>query len=128
MDYGRQFPIAIQDAGLTNRNRLWLSIGSPNNSTRTIVWVDIDTGAVNGSASLPYRAGRVVAVDADGTLILCGTRQGRAECAGLRPGAPEPAWRVELGELNPVGAALAEGRLYVTGSDGALHVISESRP
>jgi len=127
MSYGRQFPIAIQDAGFTNRGRLWLSIGNPNNSTRTIVWIDPDTGAVHGSASLPYRAGRVVAVDSAGTVILCGTRQGIAECAGLRPGAPEPNWRVELGSFIPVGAALAEGVLYVAGSDGGLHVIAESR-
>jgi hypothetical protein len=91
------------------------------------VWIDPDTGAVHGSASLPYRAGRVVAVDSAGTVILCGTRQGIAECAGLRPGAPEPNWRVELGSFIPVGAALAEGVLYVAGSDGGLHVIAESR-
>lgn len=127
MNYGRQYPIAIQDAGFTNRGRLWLSIGNPSNSTRTIVWIDPDTGAVNGSASLPYRAGKVVAVDAAGTLILCGLRQGTAECAGLRPGAPEPDWRVELGEFNPIGAALAEGILYVAGSDGGLRVVRESR-
>ena len=126
MNYGRQFPIAIQDAGLTNRGRMWLSIGNPSNSTRSIVWIDPDTGAVNGSASLPYRAGRVVAVDAVGTLILCGMRLATAECAGLSPGAPEPEWRVELGDFSPTGAALAEGILYVAGSDGGLYMVTEA--
>lgn len=72
---------------------------------------------------------RLVATDLADRVYVCGaSKQGGAECIGVRPGeSSEPGWRITLdkGGGQVAGGALVRGRLYVNTREGWLYAIGD---
>lgn len=81
-----------------------------------------------GTVIMPLRSSRVIGVDRNSTLYICGTRRSKGlECAAYARGAEEPTWQVVLDRSSnlPVGGALLPGREYVATGQGVLLAVGD---
>jgi outer membrane protein assembly factor BamB len=114
------------DSGVTNDGFVWLAFITGFQDTR-IVWVDLK-GNVLGTVIMPQRGSRIIGVDSNSTLYLCGPERGRVpKCAAYGKGQDEPTWEVELDNsaVAITGGALVPGRIYVAAGNGQLYAIGE---
>ncbi len=114
------------DSGVTNDGFVWLAFNSGFQDTR-IVWVDLK-GNVLGTVILPQRESRIIGVDNNATLYICGQPRGLgASCAAYERGAEEPKWELVLAKTGgiPNGGALLPGRIYVTTQSGQLFALGD---
>lgn len=128
MNQYSSFPV---DAGAARNGNLWLFYSAFYGGTQ-IIWLD-PTGISLGSSPTPLFDNSVmVAVDNTNSAYMCGktvvsdiTMQLR--CQAFAEGSEEPAWEVVLVEqdLNPVGAALAPGRLYLATAEGVFYALGD---
>ncbi len=110
------------DAGITRDGLAWFFYAGEFSNTR-VAWLDANSNVV-GNLDLPLRLSRMLAIDPDGTICLCGRRGSRVECRAVRRGAESAGWRVPLDSRDEVmGGARVAGRLYVTTDGGALYAI-----
>ena len=100
----------------------------------TLLWLD-HNGEPLSPIDYPYRPSRMIGLDQNATVYVCGMRfesqvgggrSSRAQCQAHRPGAGQPVWELDLkqGSL-PNGGAIVPGRLYVTTLDGMLYAIGD---
>ena len=126
-DYSKQFPgNPTSDAGVTTDGQAWILFGSEYQAAR-LAWLTLD-GQILNTVNFPQRPSRVMAIGNDNTLITCGTvtrstNQRGGECLAFKPGTNQPLWKAELSVGNPLGGALANGRLFVAMSNGELFVL-----
>lgn len=114
------------DSGVTNDGFVWLAFNSGFQDTR-IVWVDLK-GNVLGTVIMPQRESRIIGVDNNSTLFVCGQdRSIGTNCAAYDRGAEDPKWRVVVDKSAglPNGGALLSGKLYVTTDSGKLYAIGD---
>jgi hypothetical protein len=114
------------DSGVTSDGFVWMNFTSGFQDAR-IVWADLK-GNVLGQVIFPQRPTRVIGVDGESNIYLCGAnRQRGAECVAYQRGTEEPAWSLALGARSgqPVGGALLPGRLYVTTAAGLLFALGD---
>ena len=122
------FPI---DAGTDRIGNIWLFYSAFYGGTQ-IIWLD-PTGVSLGSNHTPlFNNSLMVAVDSSNTAYLCGLTQVAEEslqmrCQAFAEGSEEPTWEIDLASQpqDPVGAALAPGRLYLATSTGVLYAIGD---
>lgn len=111
------------DAGITVGGTAWMLYSTTFADTR-LVWVGAD-GRQIGEVFYPLREARAVAANDDDSLQICGMgRNRRLICAAFSPiSGEEPLWTLELGTSGNqlVGSAVANGRLYIVGSNGTLY-------
>ena len=128
LNQNSSFPV---DAGVTRNGNIWLFYNSFYGGTR-LIWLD-PTGVVLGtSPSGLFNNSQVVAVDNTNTAYLCGqsqTSQTRLDfrCQAFPQGNAEPSWELVVAEIgqDPLGTALAPGRLYVTTTIGNLYALGD---
>ena len=114
------------DAGVTREKLVWFFYAGEFGDAR-VVWLDPNSG-VSSNRTVPLRQSRVIAVDYDATISLCGRRASRLECHAVRPNVEQAIWQVPLargGEIR--GGARVQGRLYVTTDDGLLYAIGDEQ-
>jgi hypothetical protein len=120
------------DAAVTPRGNIVLVYSGWYEHTR-IVWLDPTGRFIGAINSAMYLGTRLVAVDEDEHVTLCGvapTQDGEytAVCEAYSSGDQEPIWFYKLGTDidGVVGAAMAPGNLLVVTGNGRLVSLSES--
>ncbi len=116
--------------GVTPTGIVWL-FGNVNQIQGSVIAWGALGGDPLGVLDLPGLYGsRVVAVDHNGVIYLCGITSGQYAkpeaytCYALQPGATAPLWEFTLNnEERILGAALGEGRLYITTNVGLLYAL-----
>jgi outer membrane protein assembly factor BamB len=124
--YGKQIPGIPADAGVTQSGILWgsYSMGFVNTESG-VIWLD-DQEQVLGRIQLRYDPSRILAVDKDAIVYMCGAQSTASiGCAALVPGSEEPLWQVSLDPGKLAGGALVSGRLYVAMEEGVLYAIGQ---
>jgi ABC-type dipeptide/oligopeptide/nickel transport system permease subunit/outer membrane protein assembly factor BamB len=123
-DY-RKFTIGAtpSDAGVTPEGIVWFFYASLRDAR--VVWLDMSS-RLHGNARYFIRHGKIIAVDANAVVYVCGASGPNLECVAFARGSEEPIWtiRLERGE-NVTGGALVPGRLYVATAEGQLYAIGE---
>jgi hypothetical protein len=95
------------------------------NTESGVIWLD-NQEQVLGRIQLRYDPSRVLAVDKDAIVYMCGTqREAGIECVALAPGVEEPLWQVSLEPGELAGGALVDGHLYVVLQEGRCFALAE---
>ncbi len=126
-----QYSTFPDDAGAARNGNLWLFYSAFYGGTQ-IIWLD-PTGISLGSSPTPFfNNSLMVAVDGSNTAYVCGktaiaeiTLQLR--CQAFAEGSEEPAWELALDDLDldPIGGALAPGRLYLAATGGVFYALGD---
>jgi hypothetical protein len=120
----------LQQAGVTGSGRSWFFYGSIFEYGR-VLWFDAQ-GVWENPVDYPYvRGSLLVGIDEADTLLVCGTIDlGRSlECRANRPGGRAPAWKLGIDAAEqPVGGAIAPGRIYLTTEAGSLYALADPAP
>ncbi len=114
------------DAGVTPDGRPWLA--SYIQFGLGFYWFAED-GMPDGLLKvIDARKMFLAGIDRQNTAFICSDfYDAVAECVAFAPGSSQPLWRTRLNGVKLIaGAALAEGRLYVTTADGKLFAIGEA--
>jgi outer membrane protein assembly factor BamB len=110
--------------GVSPSQQAWLLYSSGFEYMR-LVWV-AQKGESLQITDFPYRTGRLIGIDSDGTAYVCGFPGMRVqlECRAVRIDSGMLLWKTAIDTTAaPVGGALLEGRLYVAIEDGKLFAI-----
>jgi len=120
------------DAAVTPRGNIVLVYSGRYEHTR-IVWLDPTGRFIGAINSAMYQGTRLVSVDEDEQVTLCGvapTEDGEntALCEAYYPDDQEPIWFYKLGTdiYGVVGAAMAPGNLLVVTGNGSLVSLGDS--
>lgn len=121
-DYRRMgAPVPPEDGGVTRGRVIWLLYNYPTQ----IAWLDI-SGRVLGTFRCPFRWGRVMAVDQESTVYVCGVQGSRevprSRCLALNDESEDPIWEVSF-DGKFVGSALVPERLYIATGEGLLYAL-----
>lgn len=115
------------DSGVSSAGTGVLIYGSMYDDLR-VVQLSMDSRLLT-NLHWPLKSPRLAATDAADRAYVCGTANaGGVECLAVKPGDnDEPDWhiRLDMGGETIGGAALVQGRLYVTTQEGWLYAIGE---
>jgi hypothetical protein len=115
---GQRFPF---EAGVSPSGNPWLLYSSPYEYFR-LVWSD-PKGSSPQVIDFPYRMGRFMGIDTDGTAYVCGILEEVAalECRAVQLTTGGVLWKTQIPDgAVPVGGAIVEGRLYVAMENGRM--------
>ncbi len=126
-DYQGQVLVPPVEQGVTPDGLYWLFYAGDFFDTR-IVWLD-QHGRLLNNIRPADRQSKLAAIDRRNTMYFCSNNYNlQLNCVAQPLDSAQPDWSVSLGENDSIaGAALLEGRLLVTTTNGILYALGEGR-